>query len=117
MLKNKNFALSALAADLAIGGATLTVATGEGVRFPATGTFRAVLWDSSYGSPVQDLTREIVTVELNAGDVFNITRAQEETSAKAWALGSKFAHVLTAGKIDEIEAGGGGDFLVMQVFS
>jgi hypothetical protein len=103
-LKNKNFAVSKLASGITAAATQLTVLAGEGSKFPTTGTFRAVIWSQSYESPIQDGTREIVTMQLSAGDVFNITRAQEGTAAKAWNANDNVAHVITAGKVEELEA-------------
>lgn len=103
VLKNKNFAKSTLASGITSGATSLTVATGEGVRFPATGSFRAVIWGASYSSPTNDTTREIVTVTGVAGDVLTIVRAAESTTAKAWSTSDQIAHVITGGKIDELE--------------
>jgi len=102
-LKNKNFAVSKLLSGIASGATQLTVLAGEGSKFPTTGTFRAVIWSQSYESPIQDGTREIVTMQLSAGDVFTISRAQESTSAKAWNANDNVAHVITAGKVEELE--------------
>jgi hypothetical protein len=102
-LKKKNFAKSTLAADISDIDTSLTVATGDGVKFPSDGPFRAVLWDSSYGSPDDDPGREIVEATLSSGDTFTIVRAQEGTVAKAWSAGAQFTHVLTAGTLVEIE--------------
>lgn len=103
-LKNKNFAKSTLASGITAGATLLTVATGDGVKFPATGSFRAVIWTAANSSPTNDSTREIVTVTAVAGDVLTITRAAESTTAKAWVATDHIAHVITAGKIDELEA-------------
>lgn len=104
MLKNKNFAKSKLASGITSTETSLTVTTAEGSNFPSAGNFRAVIWGAQYASPADDPTREIVTATLSSGDAFTITRAQEDTSAKAWSTGDNFALVITAGKIDEIEA-------------
>lgn len=103
VLKNKNFAKSTLAANITSGATSLTVATSDGAKFPSTGSFRAVIWGASYSSPTNDITREIVTVTVVAGDVLTITRAVESTAAKAWSSSDQIAHVITAGKIDELE--------------
>jgi len=103
MLKNKNFAVSKLLAGIALDATSLSVLSADGIKFPASGTFRAVLWSQEYDSPIDDVVREIITMELDADDVFTITRAQEGTAAKAWLANDNLAHVLTAGKIDEIE--------------
>jgi hypothetical protein len=114
MLKNKNFATSSLAAGLTTTGTTLTVISSQGQRFPSSGQFRSVIWASNYFSPMDDPNREIITMELVSGDTFTIIRGQEGTIGKAWSVGSIIAHVITAGKIDEIENAiiGGGAILL-----
>jgi len=103
LLKNKNFAYSTLAGTVLIGAASLTVATGEGALFPATGDFMMVIYGATYPSPCLDSTRELVKATLTSGDTFAITRAQEGTVAKEWAADDNVALVLTAGKMDELE--------------
>jgi len=103
MLKNKNYAKSSLAAGISSVDTILTVKSGEGIRFPQFGQFRAVIWMSKVNSPMNDLNREIVTMELVSGNTFSVIRGQENTAAKAWSAGDMTAHVITAGKIDEIE--------------
>jgi len=103
ILKNKNFAFSTLNANILIGGLSAITFTGEGVRFPSTGYFMAVIWGSAYAAPSLDPTREIVKATFTTGDTFAITRAQEGTVAKAWPVGSNIALVITAGKLDELE--------------
>ena len=102
-LKVKNYAESTLAQGLSISSTQLVVASGEGSKFPSTGPFRAVIWTAAFSSPSSDPAREIVTMQLVSGDTFSITRGQEGTSAGNWSPGDHVAHVLTAGKIEEIE--------------
>jgi hypothetical protein len=103
-LKNKNFAISQLASAISDSATSLSVLSGKGSLFPAAGPFRAVIWSSSYDTPVKDANREIVTLELSSGDTFTATRAQESTTARSWSANSYIAHVITAGKIEELEA-------------
>ena len=103
VLKNKNFGFSTLLGAILIGDTSLTVQSGDGAKFPASGQFRVVLWGQGYSVPADDPNREIITMELSSGDIFTITRAQESTVAKAWADGDNIAHTITAGKIIEIE--------------
>lgn len=103
MYKNKNFAKSTIASELTSDGTSVVVATGEGVLFPQTGTFLGVIWSVLYDTPLLDVDREIITLTYLNTDTFTITRHEEGTSAKSWSIDSNIAHVLTAGKIDEIE--------------
>lgn len=77
-----NFAVSKLAAPITAGATSLTLATGDGAKFPAPSTneqFRCTLFD--------DLNnREVIYCTQRTGDTFNvIVRGQEGTSAQAWA--------------------------------
>lgn len=105
LLKNENFAFS-LIAD--VGGISavdtaVSVTSTEGALFPQTGSFMAVIWGSAYPAPSLDPNREIVKMSLTSGDTFTIVRAQEGTSASAWAQNDNIAHVLTRDKIIELE--------------
>ncbi len=102
-LKNKNFARSLLTAGISSVNTTLTVKSGEGIRFPQSGQFVVVIWTVDAPSPIDDPNREIITMELVAGDTFSIVRGQENTAAQTWLAGDLIAHVITAGKIDELE--------------
>jgi len=105
-LRVKNFSKSVLGAGLAAADATLEVAAGDGIKFPLTGEFRAVIWSDSYSSPVNDPNREIVTLEFSGTtDIFTIiARGREDTSTPAdWYADDHIAHTITAEKISEIE--------------
>lgn len=96
MLAKKNFSKSKLASGISSGAVALTVTTSEGAKFPASGTFMAVIWGAGFSSPSDDSTAEIIRMTLNASDTFDIVRAQEGTAAKAWSTSDNIAHVLTA---------------------
>ena len=100
LLLNKNYSYSALATQLLIAGVSLDVTAGQGTLFP-TGNFLAVMWTGS--SPLTDATREIVLCSSRSTDTLTITRAQESTSAKQWEIGTHIAHIVTAGKLNELE--------------
>lgn len=98
--KFKNNAVSTLAAQLLVGGATMTVATGEGNLFPVVTAgsgdwFKVTLVDSSGN-------REIVKVTLREtdSDVLTITRAQEGTVARQFEIGDIVSHRITASELD-----------------
>ena len=69
---------TALAADITSSATTLTVSTGTGSRAPAP-PFLLEIRDK--WNPID---RELVNVTAVSGDEFTITRAQEETTAKAF---------------------------------
>jgi hypothetical protein len=101
--QNKNFAASKLASGILSGAGSLTVTTGQGILFPASGVFKAVIWSQSVSTPQQDATGEIVNATFSSGDTFTIVRAQESTTNKAWNAGDNFVLVITAGKVAELE--------------
>src|SRR5689334_16466302 len=89
------------AASLLVGGAggigsplnpadtTLTLTSGDGILFPATGPFMLTLGPGT-------ISPEIVKVTARSGDVLTIVRAQEGTSAQTWTAGTVVQHVVTA---------------------
>lgn len=99
-----NFGYSSLASSITDSDTSLTVATGEGAKFPSSGSFVCAIWGSSYSSPILDSTREIIIVTARSTDTFTITRAAESTSAKAWGAGSKIGNILTAGTLAQFES-------------
>ena len=88
----------------------ITVATGDGAKFP-------VLAGSSYS--VVTLTDgtafEIVRVTAIVGDVLTITRAQEGTAALSWASGTTVSQRLTAGLLASLIDGEGAGLNSVQV--
>jgi hypothetical protein len=99
---HKNFALStvATAPSPATSGTSLTVATGDGAKFP-TPPFNATIWPT--GSQPTSANAEIVRVTALATDTLTITRAQESTSARAILAGDQIAATITAKTITDIE--------------
>ena len=103
-----NNAASTLASSILIGATSLTVATGTGALFPTlTGSnFFYCTLQNTAGTTV-----EIVKVTARSTDTFTIVRAQESTSASAFASGDKVELRLTAGEINLLFSGvvqGGG---------
>lgn len=103
MYANKNFAYGALASQLTAGATSMTLESGQGALFPATGTFIDVIWGAQYNNPIEDTNREIITATFSSGETFTISRGKEGTTDRTWAAGSKVAHVITAAKIRELE--------------
>jgi len=100
----KNNAYSTLAVRLEDSGSSLTVATGQGSRFPVISSgnfFYATLIDTSNNL-------EIVKVILTATDVFTVDRAQGGTSARVYPVGSRIELRPTAELFnDKLSVGGG----------
>ncbi len=106
MLAKKDFAKSTLGAAIAPTDTALTVAAGDGVKFPQSGNFMAVIWGASYSSPSDDPDREVVMMSLSSGDSFSVTRAQEGTATAAWNVGDHIAHTITAGTFSDFDVVG-----------
>ena len=97
-----NNAASTLASSILIGATSLTVAAGTGGLFPTlTGSnFFYCTLQNTAGTVI-----EIVKVTARSTDTFTIVRAQEGTSASAFALGDKVELRLTAGEINLLFSG------------
>lgn len=80
---------SALAAPLAMAGASLTITPADAATMPNNRPFRAVLWTGA--SLTTDANREIVTLRRDhavPGGFTILKRAQESTMARDWASGA-----------------------------
>jgi len=92
----KNNAATTLASGITNVATSITVATGAGSLFPAITApdfFYATLIDSSNNI-------EIVKVTARTTDTMTVTRAQEGTTARAYATGDKFELRVTAAGLD-----------------
>ena len=77
----KNFASSQLAAGITSADLAASVLIGDGARFPAA-PFSATIWNKTdHANPSDDVDHEFVLVTAVSGDNFDITRAQEGTTA------------------------------------
>jgi len=98
-MKYTNLAESSLASQLLIAGTTVDVLSGAGLLFPDVGagnTFKVILYGSSYSTPFDDATYEVITAYQSSTDNFTLARGEEGTSAKQWEIGDKFMHTVTA---------------------
>lgn len=94
-----NNAYSALGSSILIGATSLTLASGTGSRFPTPSGgdyFLLTLADTSGGS---ESAWEIVKVTARSVDTLTIERAQEGTTARAWASGVPVDLRITAGSL------------------
>jgi hypothetical protein len=101
---HSNLAVSTIATAPApaTSGTTLTVAVGEGARFPVA-PFNCTVWPATaLPTPVN---AEVVRVTARTGDVLTITRAQEATTARSIVAGDLVAATITAKTITDIESG------------
>jgi len=89
-LNVKNNASSKLAAAIDDDDLSLTVATGEGARFPS----------SNFHITIDD---EILLCTSRTNDVLTVTRAQESTAAAAHSLGANVRLNITAAIIEELQ--------------
>lgn len=100
LIKFTNFGTSTIAnaGGILAGDLSLDVAAGEGALFPALGAgeyFYCVLVDGAGN-------REVIKVTARAVDTFTITRAQDGTAARAFALGDLVELRLNKGAMDDI---------------
>jgi len=97
-VKFTNNGHSTLAASVATGDTSITVASGHGARFPSlsgSAYFFATLIDASNNL-------EIVKCTGRSSDVLTITRAQESTTARAFAIGDRIELRVTAAGLGAI---------------
>jgi hypothetical protein len=100
---HKNLAIGTVATPPAPPGIglSLTVATGEGTRFPVP-PFQATVWPSA--AIPTPANAEIVRVTGVNGDVITLgARAQEGTVARAIAVGDLIAATITAKSLTDVE--------------
>lgn len=93
-----NYASAPLAASISAAATTVTVTTGQGALFPAipAGSYvYATLTDSSNNL-------EVVKVTARASDVLTVVRAQEGTTARAYAAADKIELRLTAAGLNNM---------------
>ena len=92
MLNVKNRAISTLASGISDSDLSLTVATGEGVKFP----------EANFHITIED---EIMLCTSRTSDVFTIVREQEDTTASAHDTGKAVQLRITAAIITELQDG------------
>lgn len=91
-----NWATSSLALAMTAGSTSLTVASGEGTLF---GTDFPMVLVIDYNLPSY---REIVLATGRVGDVIQVTRAQEGTTATTHAASAIVRNNLTAGQMEDV---------------
>lgn len=94
ILSYSNNAKTTITATIGTTNTSITVATGTGSLFPASG-FYATLSD-----PLDYSINEIVFVTTRASDVLTVQRHQQGTTAKIWEAGSVISQDITAGDMD-----------------
>lgn len=91
-----NFATTTTAGSITNSATAVNLASGTGALFPSPGAgeyFVGTFVDAATG-----LIREIVWCTARTGDSLTIVRAQEGTTGLAWAAGSVFSILWTAGQ-------------------
>jgi len=86
-----NFATSTLASGITNSATSISVATGEGSRFPSP-TARRFAWLTLRSGA----TREIVKLIGRSGDTLTVIRGQQGTAAVAWSTGDVIEANITA---------------------
>lgn len=100
-LKFANNAFGTLSAGITNSATSITLASGQGARFPTLSSgdyFFATLIDTSNNL-------EIVKVTARSSDVLTATRAQDNTTARAFAIGDRIELRITAGTLEEVVSG------------
>jgi hypothetical protein len=91
-IKVANNAFATLAAGITNSATSITVASGQGARFPTLGAL-----DYFYATLINTSNQlEIVKVTARSGDVLTVERAQEGTTARAYDVGDRIEIRITA---------------------
>lgn len=93
-----NNAQSSLAGSITNSSTAANLASGTGVFFPAPGTGQSFV--GTFTDAATGLLNEIVQVTNVTGDTITIIRAQEGTTALAWAANDLFDELWTAGQAE-----------------
>ena len=96
-LKYTNNASSTIASGINSSATTITLATGEGAKFPTLGS-----GDYFYATLVEAGSTEIVKVTARSTDTLTVVRGQDNTTAASWDAGTKFELRVCAALIDDI---------------
>ena len=91
-IKVANNAFATLAAGITNSATSITVASGQGARFPSLG-----VGDYFYATLINTSNQlEIVKCTARSGDVLTVVRAQEATTARAYDVGDRIEIRITA---------------------
>jgi len=99
-VKVKNNAFGTISAGISTSDTTITLDTGQGARFPSLGSgeyFFGTLVDTSNNL-------EIVKVTARSTDSMTVTRGQDNTTARAFAIGDRFELRPTAALFEAIQS-------------
>lgn len=98
-----NYAMSTLASGITAGATSLTVATGEGARFP-TKRFWIILADTAEDRLSPTATREFAWCSSRSGDVLTVERGLQDSTASAWDSGDRVEARLTMESLNRVNA-------------
>lgn len=104
---NGAYSTVATAPSPATSGTSLTLPTGDGARFPSSGSFNCTVCATG-AQPIfvagsGSINAEIVRA-TRSGDVLTITRAQEGTTARSIVIGDQVFAGITARTLTDVEA-------------
>jgi phage-related tail fiber protein len=96
-IKVANNAFATLAAGISNSATSITVASGQGARFPVLGA-----GDYFYATLINTSNQlEIVKCTARSGDVLTVERAQEATTARAYDVGDRIEIRITAATFED----------------
>lgn len=95
----QNFGYGTLASGITNVSTSMTMNSGHNFNIDTSESFVLIIWDSvTYPNPADDPNLEIVEATYSGTlNIYNITRAHENTTAVAHAAGSGCAMTITAG--------------------
>tara|TARA_R100000231_G_scaffold47840_2_gene40953 strand:- start:2784 stop:3962 length:1179 start_codon:yes stop_codon:yes gene_type:complete len=103
-VKVTNNAFGTLSASINTSDTTVTLDTGQGARFPTLGS-----GDYFYGTIIDTSNNlEIVKATARSTDSLTVVRAQDNTTARAFAIGDRFELRPTAALFGDIDIRGSG---------
>lgn len=97
-----NNATSTLLAPIGSSDVSLTVQVADASKFPSASAALGTFFMLTLLDAATKTTVEIVKVTQTAGNVFTIVRAQEGTTASAYAAGAIASHRVTAGAMSNL---------------
>lgn len=101
-----NFSQSSLAAPITASQTIISVASPS--TFPTLGNFRIVVQSFDVTTQTPTSAPELMLVTAVSGKQFTVQRGIENTQAIAFASGAQVTHIVTAGVMQALAAGGGG---------
>ena len=101
-VKVTNNGFGTISAGINSSATTVTVDSGQGARFPTLGS-----GDYFYGTLIDTSNNiEIIKVTARSTDSMTVTRAQDNTTARAFSIGDRLELRPTAALFEDILAGG-----------